>query len=79
VIDVIDVIDSSAKLLRHDRAPVNGFVFTAINEAHATLMPHADNTATFTTITNKAAKPSKPKPSVTSIEVEVKKFKESHI
>ena len=59
------------------------FKVTAINNTHATLVPHADNTATFTTITNKAVKRSpKPKPadykisSATSIEIEVKKFKE---
>ena len=46
------------------------------------MVPHADNTATFKNVTNEVLKKSKPKPadykisSATSIEIEVKKFKE---
>lgn len=60
------------------------FKVTAINNTHATLVPHADNTATFKNVTNEVLKKSKPKPadykisSATSIEIEVKKFKEGH-
>lgn len=60
------------------------FKVTAINNTHATLVPHADNTATFKIVTNETLKKSKPKPadykisSATIIEIEVKKFKEGH-
>ena len=68
--------------LKAQIAPNQLFKVTAINETHATLVPHVDNNGTFKSVSNEVLKKSKPKPgdyeisSATSIEVEVKKFKE---
>lgn len=68
--------------LKAQIAPFQLFKVTAINDTHATLVPHVDNTGTFKIVNNAVLKKSKPKPGdydispATSIEVEAQKFEE---